>query len=158
VVIPDFDDSRSSVIDLIRQITTAPRAVTPSELEHLRRHFARHVLPLQPTPRVLTKHGKHVEDDGQWPDDVSPDEYLESLRETMLSISSSIYLAEAEIERTWTIYFVGPVRYRWRGRHAGSRVVVLFNAERFFWITGFQAEAGDTYVDRQDGFWAHTSR
>jgi hypothetical protein len=54
-----------------------------------------------------------------------------------------------------TMYFVGPVRYRWRGPYAGQRVVVLFNAERLFWITGFQAEAGDSYVDQQAGFWVY---
>ena len=96
---------------------------------------------------------RHVEDDHQWPDDTSPDEYLASLRETVLATHGGLFLAEAEIERTWTIYFVGPVRYRWRGRYPGRLIVVLFNAERLFWITGFQAERGADYVDRQDGFW-----
>jgi hypothetical protein len=53
-----------------------------------------------------------------------------------LNPRSGIYLVEDEIERTWTIYFVGRVPYRWQGRHAGQRVVVLFNAERHFWSMG----------------------
>ena len=63
-----------------------------------------------------------------------------------------------ELDRTWTIYFVGPVPYRSRCRRPGRRIVVLFNAERLFWITGFQAEAGDSYVDRRPGFWAYHPR
>lgn len=41
----------------------------------------------------------------------------------------------------------------WRGRVPGRCVVVLFNAERQFWITGFQADEGHIYVDQQGGFW-----
>jgi hypothetical protein len=114
--------------------------------------------PIRPTRRVREKHAQHVEDDVQWPDDTSAEEYLESLREVTLNPRSGIYLVEDEIEWTWTIYFVGRVPYRWQGRHAGQRIVVLFNAERLFWITGFQAEAGDDYVDRQHGFWVRGPR
>ena len=152
------DDDRTTIIALLQQITASWRVVTPSEAARLRQHFALHVLPNQPTARVLDKYAQHVEDDGQWPTDISPEEYLESIRDTVRYPQGGIYLAEAEVERTWTIYFVGSVPYRSRGRHAGDRIVVLFNAERLFWITGFQAEAGDVYVDRRPGFWAHPSR
>ena len=70
-------------------------------------------------------------------------------------VSSSIYLARAVAEVTWTLYFVGRVRREWRGEYAGARVVVLFNGERHFWITGFQPENDDSYVDRQGGFWVY---
>jgi hypothetical protein len=35
----------------------------------------------------------------------------------------------------------------------GGRVVVLFNGEQQFWITGFQADEGDEYVEQQGGRW-----
>ena len=35
----------------------------------------------------------------------------------------------------------------------GGRVVVLFNGEQQFWITGFQADEGDAYVEQQGGRW-----
>jgi hypothetical protein len=146
------------VADLLQRLTTSRRAATRPEAARLRQYFATHVLPMQPTPRVVAKHAQHVEDDIQWPDDSSPDDYLESLRDTVLAPRGGIYLAEVELDRTWTIYFVGPVPYRSRGRRPGRRIVVLFNAERLFWITGFQAEAGDSYVDRRPGFWAYHPR
>ena len=129
-----------------------------SEAARLRQFFAVQVLPFQPTRRVWEKHAKHIEDDRQWPDDTSADEYLDSLRDVVLSPRSGMYLVEPEIEDTWTIYFVGSVPYRSQGRYPGIRIVVLFNAERHFWITGFQAEVGDAYVDRQPGFWTHFPR
>jgi hypothetical protein len=143
---------------VLQGLTLTQRAATPAEVAQLRHFFAVHALPDQPTRRVREKHAQHVEDDRQWPEDTSTEEYLESLREVILDPRSVIYLVEEEIERTLTIYFVGRVPYRWQGRHAGQRVVVLFNAERHFWITGFQAEAGDDYVARQHGFWARGPR
>jgi hypothetical protein len=151
-------DEQDQVGDVVMRLTTIRSQATPADVELLRRFFAVHVLPEQPTARVREKHAKHVEDQLQWPDDTSPDEYLESLRDTVLNPRSGIYLAVAEVEGTRTIYFVGPVPYRSRGRYAGQRIVVLFNAERSFWITGFQAEAGDAYVNRQHGFWTHAPR
>lgn len=152
------EEDRAFVVDLLHELTTSRRAATPLEIARLRQHFASHVLPAQPTTRVLEKHGKHVEDDLQWPDDTDPDEYLASLRDTILNPRAGIYLVEPEMELTWTIYFVGPVPYRCQGRHAGHGIVVLFNAERLFWITGFQAEDGDAYVERRQGFWVQQPR
>ncbi len=152
------DDDRVSIVHLLHRLTARRRASTPAEAALLRRFFALHVLPDQPTARVREKHAQHVEDDLQWPADASPDDYLASLRDTVLNPRGGIYLAEAELEPTWTIYFVGPVPYRWRGQHPGRRIVVLFNVERLLWITGFQAEAGDAYVDRRPGCWAHDPR
>jgi hypothetical protein len=154
VAIHPPDDEREHVVEVLRQLTFAQRAASPAEVTQLRHFFATYVLPHWPTRRVREKHAQHVEDDLQWPDDTSPEEYLESLREAILDARSGIYLVQDEIERTWTIYFVGRVAYRWQGQHAGRRLVILFNAERHFSITGFQAEAGEDYVDRQQGFWA----
>jgi len=103
------DDERSQIAALVHQLTTSQRAATPSEVASLRRYFASSVLPERPTARVLEKHGQHVEDDIQWPADASPDDYLESLRDTVLNPRSGIYLAETELDRMWTAYFVGPV-------------------------------------------------
>lgn len=89
---------------------------------------------------------------------LSPRDYLASLRATILNRIGGICLAEAVAECTWTIHFSGPVAYQWRGPYPGRRIAVLFNAERRFWITGFQAEAGDAYVERQSGFWAYRPR
>lgn len=152
------EDDRAFVVALLDQLTVNRRASSPVETAHLRQYFAARVLPAQPTPRVIAKHGKHVEDDLQWPDDTAPDEYLASLRDTVLDPRGGIYLVEPEVELTWTIYFVGPVSYRWRGRYHGDRIVVLFNAERLFWITGFQAEDGEAYVELQQEFWVQQSR
>ena len=149
-------DDRARIIELIQWVTATRGPVPPSDLDLLRRYFAGQVLPARPTTRVREKHAKQVEDDLQWPEDTSPDEYLESLREAILNPRTGMYLVEADIEGTWTLYFVGPVPYRSRGRYAGDRIVVLFNAEHHFWITGFQAEAGDAYVNRRPGFWIQT--
>lgn len=151
------EEDRAFVVALLRQLTAHQYSPIRRETTRLRQYFAARVLPAQPTPRVIAKHGKHVEDDLQWPDDTAPDEYLASLRDTVLDPRGGIYLAEPEFELTWTIYFVGLVSYRWRGRHHGDRVVVLFNAERLFWITGFQAEDGEAYVELQQGFWVQLS-
>lgn len=151
-------DDRTFIASLLDRLAASRRAATPSDVARLRRFFAQHVLPAQPTSRVLDKHAQHVEDDTQWPTDTSPDDYLGSLRDTVLHPRGGIYLAEPHVEPTWTIYFVGPVSYGSRGRRPGRRIVVLFNAERLFWITGFQAEAGETYVGRRPGFWAYRPR
>jgi len=97
VVTRDPDDDRAFVVGLLRQITNHQYTLTLEELTLLRQHFATHVLPVQPTTRVLEKHGKHVEDDLQWPDDTDPDEYLASLRDTILNPRSGIFLAEPGI-------------------------------------------------------------
>ena len=157
------DDERagadqSYVGDVIRDLANDRRRATSNETARLRRYFARHVLPDWPNRRVLDKHAQHAEGDLQWPNDTSPEAYLESLRTTVEDPRSAVYLTQAEVEGTWTVYFVGRVRREWRGRYAGARVVVLFNAERHFWITGFQAEDGDAYVERQGGFWVHRLR
>lgn len=155
---PPPDDDRVQIVDLLQQLISGQQAATPAEAMRLQRFFALHVLPTQPTMRVRQKHAQHVEDDSQWPTDVSADDYLESLREAILDPRASIFLAEPGLEGSWTLYFVGTVRYHSRGRHSGGRIVVLFNAERLFWITGFQAESGDEYVERRPGFWVHHSR
>ena len=54
--------------------------------------FGRRALPGQVDDYVLSKYQKHVERDFEWPDDTTPEEYLASLRETVVDWSSAIYL------------------------------------------------------------------
>ena len=89
----------------------------------------------------------------EWPSETTEDEYLDCLRDVVTEWRSGVYLARDELEDSWTLYFVGRVRRSWRGPMTGGRVVVLFNGEQQFWITGFQADEGDAYVEQQDGRW-----
>jgi hypothetical protein len=129
------------------------RAATPVEGARLREFFARRVLRAEPDEYVLMKYRKHVQDDLEWPEDTSSEEYLESLRTIVLDPRSSIYLTTESDRGEWTIYFVGRVRRAWRGPDGSDRIAVLFNGERHFFITGFQPTVGDAYVNRQRGFW-----
>jgi hypothetical protein len=126
---------------------------TPAQARRIRQLFAERGLPPTATGRVLQKHRQHVEERGEWPGDTTPDEYLESLRSTVLDARSAIYAAfEVELD-DWVVYFVGSVRREWRGPRAGRRVVVLFRRDPQRWITGFQARDGDSYVESQGGGW-----
>jgi len=102
---------------------------------------------------IRSKYDEHVGMRQEWPDGTEPEEYLDSLRETVLDPRSSIYLTDQRGATDWTIYFVGPVRFRWHGTNGSNRIAVLFNAERHLFITGFQPTDGDAYVDRRGGFW-----
>lgn len=130
------------------------RLTTVEEARRLREFFGRHVLPGVPDPYILRKYYEHVEGDQQWPSDTTPEQYLESLRETILDARSGIYLSFGA-SGEWTIYFVGRVRRRWRGPGGSNRILVILNAERRFFITGFQPSRDDEYVERQGGFWVH---
>jgi hypothetical protein len=123
------------------------------QIEQLRQFFGRRVLRSSVDPYLIAKYHAHVEIDRHWPDDTTPDEYLESLRTTVLDGRSQVYLTDAGPDGEWTIYVVGRVRRAWRGPGGSNRVVVLFNAERHVLITGFQPSREVTYVDRQGGFW-----
>jgi hypothetical protein len=91
----------------------------------------------------------------QWPTDTLPEEYLESLRETVLDPTSAIYLTDATPVEEWAIYFSGRVRRVWRGQSGSDRLVVIFNGEHHRLVTGFQPRRGDSYVERQGGFWIY---
>jgi hypothetical protein len=143
----------SGVGDLVRRIGESGGAAAPDELAQIRDFFGHRVLPDRPTRRVRAKHDQHVVAREEWPADTSEDDYLESLRAVVTDWRSGIYLARDEVEESWTLYFVGRVRRSWRGPMSGVRVVVLFNGEQQFWITGFQADEGDAYVEQQGGLW-----
>ena len=148
-------DEYDEVRTLVRGLGEARGAgvATPSEVGRLREFFARHVLRATIDEYILAKCRKHVQDDLEWPEDTTPEEYLESLRTTVLDPRSNIYLTTESDRGEWTIYFVGRVRRSWRGPDGSDRVAVLFNSERHFFITGFQPTVDDAYIDRQGGFW-----
>src|SRR5688572_21821228 len=80
---------------------------TSEQIAQLRDFFGRRVLRAQVDDYILAKYRAHVEDDGHWPIDTTPAEYLESLRQTILDPRSAIYLTD--IDGDWSIYFVGRV-------------------------------------------------
>jgi hypothetical protein len=143
------------IAELIRAIGQAGgvRPVTPGEISQLRDYFGRRVLRTEVDSYIIAKYSRHVEEDGHWPADTTPEEYLESLHATVLDPSSAIYLTDATPLGEWTIYFSGRVRRAWRGRSGSERIVVIFNGEYHRLVTGFQPRRGDSYVDRQGGFW-----
>jgi hypothetical protein len=107
---------------------------------------------------VLRKYRTHAEDNLEWPRDTLPEEYLESLRQVVLDDRSGIYLEYSEEDEDWTAYFVGRVRREWRGPSSAGWIVVIFNADRSLWVTGFQPERAAEYVTDRDGFWIREPR
>lgn len=151
------DDARD-IQQLVHELGIHARRATDEEAAQIRALFARQALPTAVTPRVLQKHLQHVEERREWPSDTTPEEYLESLRATVMDPLSGIYLTfEIELD-DWVVYFVGRVRREWRGLRAGQRIVVLFRREPSRWITGFQVRDGDAYIDSQQGCWVYETR
>ena len=150
-----LEHERAEIRQLVQQLGVArgARAASAEEVARLRLFFGRRVLRAEPDAYVMRKYRAHVEHDEQWPLDTSPEEFLESLRETVLDHHSSLYLTDVGDDPDWTLYFVGAVRRPWRGPNGSSRIVVLFNGERHLFVTGFQPERGADYVDEKGGFW-----
>jgi hypothetical protein len=127
-------------------------------VEQICRFLAENVLPVRVTRRVVQKHGTHVEDNLEWPRGTTPEEYLESLRSIVLDERSGVFLEYSDEEDDWTIYVVGRVRRAWSGPSSNGSIVVIFNADRSLWVTGFQPERAIDYVDDRDGFWVRPAR
>jgi hypothetical protein len=142
---------------LVREIGQAGglRTVPLEEIDGLRDFFGRRVLRDEVDSYIIDKHSRHVEDDEQWPIDTTPDEYLQSLREAVLDRRSALYLTDRTVVGEWAIYFSSRVRHSWRGRSGSDRIVVIFNGEQHRLVTGFQPRRGDSYVERQGGFWVY---
>lgn len=155
--VPHADDERELIRQLVRELGNARGRRVPNaeEVTRLRDFFGQRALPHGVDDHLLGKYRRHVERDLQWPGDTTPEDFLESLRETVLDWSSAIYLTDTGEGGEWTVYFVGRVRRAWRGPDGSQRIVVLFNGERHFLITGFQPSGDDAYVERQGGFWLH---
>jgi hypothetical protein len=153
----DEPNSPAEIRQLVRDLGEAggSRGATPEEIARLRDFFGRRVLRDHVDAYVQRKYDQHVVERLEWPADTTPDEYLESLRETVLDPRSIIYLTDKVGATDWAIYFVGPVRRAWRGPSSSNRIAVLFNAERHLLITGFQPLDGDMYIEQQGGFWVY---
>lgn len=156
----DVQDARSTA-DEIRQLVcelgaaAGERAISAPEVERLRDFFGHRVLRSYVDRYIQRKYDQHVVDRQEWPSDTTPEEYLESLRATVLDARSAIYLTNRIGATDWAIYFVGQVRRDWRGPGGSGRLAVLFNAERQFLITGFQPLDEDAYIEQQHGFWVY---
>lgn len=155
MAVDSLEHERAAIRQLVQQLGAArgARAASDEEVARLRVFFGRRVLRAEPNAYILGKYRAHVEGDEQWSLDTTPEEYLESLRQTVLDPRSSIYLTNGGDYPDWTLYFVGAVRRPWRGPNGSSRVVVLFNGERHLFVTGFQPERGVDYVEEKGGFW-----
>lgn len=145
---------RLAITQLVRALGSARGAlpITLRQIEDLRDFFGRQVLRTYVDSYILAKFYDHVEEDRQWPEDTTPEEFLECLRSTVLDQRSAIYLTDARSLGEWSIYFVGRVRRAWKGPGGSGRIVIIFNADQPRFVTGFQPEDGDAYVYRQDGF------
>ena len=129
------------------------RVASAPEVTSLREFFGRRVLRADVDAYIMGKYLAHVERDEHWPLDTTPEEFLESIRQTVLDPRSAIYLTDAGDVPDWAIYFVGATRRVWRGPNCSSHIVVLFNGERHLFVTAFQPEDGDDYVDTKGGHW-----
>jgi hypothetical protein len=146
-----------AIRQLVRELGEAAVRLSPSraQLAQLRAFFGYRVLRAEVDDYIQGKYDLHVEEDRHWPDDTTPAEYLLSIRETVLDQRSAIYLTASGPDQTWSVYFVGRVRRAWRGPRGSNRVVVIFNAEYHRFVTGFQPDDDEEYVEQQDGFWLY---
>jgi hypothetical protein len=122
---------REAIRRLVRELGEAAgsRVATPDEVARLRDFFGRRVLRAYVDGYILDKYDKHVLRNEEWPEGTSPEEYLESVRETILDPRGSIYLTDHTDGGRWNLYFFGRVRRDWRGPEGSDRIVVIFNAE-----------------------------
>jgi hypothetical protein len=152
-----FEDEREAIRRLVRELGagSGARMATPEEVDRLRDFFGHRVLRSYVDLYILGKYQKHVEENQEWPDDTTPDEYLASLRDTVMP-QSGIYLSDETLTGEWAVYFVGRVRRAWRGPGGPNRVVVIFNAERPRLVSGFQPDDDEAYVELRSGFWLQT--
>lgn len=106
------ETGREEIRRLVRELGEGggTRLASPDEITRLRQFFGRRVLRSYVDQYILAKHQQHVEDDRHWPEDTSPEEYLGSLRETILDATSAVYLTDDTPTGEWAIYFVGRVR------------------------------------------------
>ncbi len=151
------NDDPAMISALVRALGETGRRAAPQEIARLRRFFADSVLPADTDPRrgsvvayLADKFGEHAR---EWPRAATVDDYLASLRATVRYQRGGIRLYRHPTNAAWMLMFVGPVR-QWRGAAGGPHIVVLFNGERVFWVTGFQPpRSGLRYAANQGGQW-----
>jgi hypothetical protein len=152
------NDDAPAIQALVHALGATERIATADEAARICTFLGERVLPRRITARVAGKHGTHVEDNLEWPLGTTPDEYLESLRAVTLDERSGLFLEYSEDDDDWTAYLVGRVPRAWRGPSGAGWIVVIFNADRGLWVTGFQPERGLDYVTDRDGFWTRLPR
>ena len=151
-------DQSTEIRLLVHALGSIGRVATVDEAVRICRFLGESVLPQRINARVVTKHGTHVEDNLEWPRGTTPEEYLESLRAIVLDERSGLFFEYSEEDGDWTAYLVGRVRRVWRGPSSAGWVVVIFNADRGLWVTGFQPERGIDYVMDRNGLWVRSPR
>jgi hypothetical protein len=89
---------------LVRELGEAggTRTASPAEVAQLRYFFGRQVLRSYVDGYMQRKYDQHVVERREWPTDTTPEEDLESLRETVLDTRSSVYVAnyDDDVRRT----------------------------------------------------------
>ena len=145
-------DDAMSIARLVQELAGTRRRATDEEVDHLLRFFADTVLLNVPRSYAHEKHEQHAIDNEEWPPGTGLDEYLSSLRAAVHDPGASVRLYYDQDYGGWNIMFAAPSR-DWEGPEGFSHIVVLFNGERGWWVTGFQPEAGLQYVVRQGGLW-----
>jgi hypothetical protein len=128
------------------------RTATPDEIARLRDCYGHRVLRPYVDDYILGKYDRHVLGDGEWPEGTSPDENLESVRETVVDSRGTIYLTDDTEDGRWNLYFFGRVRRDWRGPEGSDRIVVIFNAEDHRFVSRFHPTTDEAYVRHRDGF------
>jgi chorismate mutase len=153
--VESVEQERAAIRRLVQELGAArgERAATAEEVVRLRTFVGRRVLRREVDAYILEKYRAHVERDEQWPPDTTPEEFLESLRETVLDPRSSVYLSDETRDGSWSIYFSGRVPRASRGPDGSGRIVVIFNGEQHRFITGFQPWNNDDYIEQRSGFW-----
>jgi hypothetical protein len=150
-------DDAATISALVRELGDTGRRATPQEIARLRRFFLDSVLPADADPRrgsmatyLAHKFSEHLR---EWPPYATVNDYLASLRATVCYQWGSIRLYPHPTNAAWMLMFVGPAR-QWQGAAGGPHIVVLFNDERVFWVTGFQPpRSGLRYAADQSGRW-----
>jgi hypothetical protein len=151
------NDDPATIGALVRALGETGRRAAPQEIARLRHFFADRVLPTDADPHlgsivayVTDKFREHAR---EWPRSATVGDYLASLRATVRYQRGGLRLYQHPTNAAWMLMFVGPAR-QWRGAAGGPHIVVLFNGERVFWVTGFQPpRSGLRYAANQGGQW-----
>ena len=155
--------------EFIHQLATSGRQATDAEIATIRTFVAdqgyepagrkradgavmRQALTLY--GRVLTHHElipiaerdylKHVADGEEWPLGTSMDDFVRSLRDTVLNPEGGLFLAM--IGTRLALTFVA-ASGRWRGPNSGGWIRVGYGVDYKYWTAGYQPKHGVSDLD-----------
>lgn len=151
---------RESLAALVRDIGETGRGITDEELRRLRTGLSAAVVAApnlarvdddlggllwrgriltgdEWLPRLEAKFLKHVVLREEWPDRTTLDAYTISLTNAVQDANAGVYL-DRDLE-AWRMTFVARSRSS-RGPAGGPYMLVVFLAEKGFWVTGYQPE------------------